>query len=76
MGQQRHPAWRYNLEAHPDVEVQMAGDRFRARARMLGDAEKQAVWPKMQRVIPQLGVYARRTDRNIRLFHLTRTETT
>ena len=76
MGQARHPAWRYNLEAHPDVEVQMAGERFRARARMLDDAEKRAVWPTMQRMIPQLGVYAKRTDRNIRLFHLTRTETT
>jgi deazaflavin-dependent oxidoreductase (nitroreductase family) len=76
MGQRRHPAWRYNLEAHPDVEVQMAGDRFRARARVLTDAEKQTAWPTMQRALPQLGVYAKRTDRNIRLFHLTRTETT
>ena len=75
MGQQRHPAWRYNLEAHPDVAVQMAGDRFRVRARMLTDEEKQAVWPTVQRAIPQVGVYAKRTDRNIRLFHLTRTET-
>lgn len=76
MGQQRHPAWRYNLEAHPDVDVQMAGDRFRAHARMLTDAEKRAVWPGMERALPQLGVYARRTDRNIRVFHLTRRETT
>lgn len=31
MGQERHPAWRYNLEANPDVDVQvrdsMAGCR-------------------------------------------------
>ena len=32
MGQERHPGWRYNLEAHPDVEVQMKEDRFQARA--------------------------------------------
>jgi len=35
MGQQKHPAWRYNLEAHPEAEVQMRGGRFTARARML-----------------------------------------
>jgi hypothetical protein len=27
---QQHPLGGTNLEAHPDVEVKMAGDRFRA----------------------------------------------
>jgi len=72
MGQERHPAWRYNLEAHPEVEVQMPGERFTARARVLSDAEKRAVWPEMRRAIPQLAVYAGRTDRNIRVFRLER----
>jgi deazaflavin-dependent oxidoreductase (nitroreductase family) len=72
MGQQKHPAWRYNLEANPDVEIQMPGERFTARARPLSDAEKEAVWDDVRRAIPQVGVYEKRTDRNIRVFRLSR----
>ncbi|MBM4247018.1 MAG: nitroreductase family deazaflavin-dependent oxidoreductase [Deltaproteobacteria bacterium] len=72
MGQERHPAWRYNLEAHPEVGVQATGGRFTARARLLSDAEKAAVWPAIVRGIPQIAVYERRTDRNIRVFRLSR----
>ena len=72
MGQERHPAWRYNLEANPDVEVQLPGKRFAARARVLSDSEKDEVWPEIRRVIPQMNVYEKRTDRNIRVFRLSR----
>lgn len=74
MGQQKHPGWRYNLEANPDVEIQMRGERFAARANLLGDDEKQAVWAGIQDTIPQMRVYEDRTDRNIRVFRLSRTE--
>jgi deazaflavin-dependent oxidoreductase (nitroreductase family) len=70
MGQERHPAWRYNLEAHPEVEVQLRGRRIRATASVLGDAEKAQVWDAIKRTIPQMAVYERRTDRNIRVFRL------
>lgn len=72
MGQQRHPAWRYNLEANPDVEVQRSSERFAARASMLSDTEKREVWPQIRRTIPQMNVYETRTDRNIRVFRLRR----
>ena len=72
MGQERHPAWRYNLEANPQVEVQAQGQSFAARAQPLTDAEKQAVWAEIRRAIPQMKVYEKRTDRNIRVFRLTR----
>lgn len=72
MGQERHPAWRYNLEAKPEVEIQLPGERFTATARALSDEEKQAVWPSILETIPQIRVYEARTDRNIRVFRLTR----
>jgi len=72
MGQPRHPAWRYNLEANPEVQVQMRGERFAARARVLTDHEKQAVWADVRQAIPQMSVYEGRTDRNIRVFRLVR----
>ena len=74
MGQQRHPAWRYNLEANPEVEVQSRGERFHARAEALTDAEKQAIWADVHRVLPQMKVYENRTERNIRVFRLSRIE--
>ena len=72
MGQQKHPAWRYNLEADPAVEVQIRGDRFAGRADVLSEAEKRAVWPSLRRAIPQLVVYEKRTDRDIRVFRIRR----
>ena len=72
MGQQRHPDWRYNLEANPEVELQLRGERFPARAEVLGDEEKAAVWPRIKAAIPQMSVYEERTGRNIRVFRLSR----
>jgi len=72
MGQERHPAWRYNLEAHPDVEVLVRGGRHRVRAEALGAEEKAAFWPALRRAIPQLATYEQRTDRDIRVFRLRR----
>jgi len=73
MGQQKHPAWRYNLEADPTVEVQIQGERFSGRADVLSEAEKGAVWPDLRREIPQLAVYEKRTSRDIRVFRIRRT---
>ena len=72
MGQEKHPAWRYNIEANPEVQVQMRGERFSARARVLTDSEKDKVWDDVRKEIPQLNVYEKRTDRNIRVFRLSR----
>lgn len=72
MGQEKHPAWRYNLEAHPEIEVQVRGERFMARAHALSDGEKARVWPAIRETIPQMKVYEHRTTRNIRVFRLVR----
>ena len=58
--------------AHPEVEVQVRGERFQARAELLTDAEKDKVWDDIRRAIPQMNVYEKRTDRNIRVFRLRR----
>ncbi len=70
MGQKRHPGWRYNLDAHPEIEVQVPGRRFTARAAALTDPEKEAVWPMVHEAIPQMKIYEERTPRNIRVYRL------
>jgi len=72
MGQQKHPAWRYNIEANPEVEIQISGDHFTARAQVLNDTEKEKIWDDVHAAIPQMNVYENRTDRNIRVFRLSR----
>ena len=72
MGAENHPAWRYNIEANPDVEVQVRGERFDAVAELLSDEDKARVWPAVKRTIPQMNVYEKRTDRKIGVFRLRR----
>ena len=72
MGQKKHPGWRYNLDASPEVEVQLKGKRFKARAEALCDEEKGKVWDEIREIIPMLYVYEKRTDRNIRVYRLVR----
>ena len=59
-------------EVPVEVEVQMPGERFVARAEVLTDAEKEAVWDSIRDTIPQIRVYEQRTHRNIRVFRLRR----
>ena len=59
------PAWYLNLEADPEVEVQVKGDRFKAHARIADDAEKPRMWEKMVEAWPDYDRYQEKTDRTI-----------
>jgi deazaflavin-dependent oxidoreductase (nitroreductase family) len=64
-GAPKPPAWYLNLEADPEVEVQVKGDRFKARARTAGPEEKPELWKKMAATWPAYDDYQRKTDREI-----------
>ena len=59
------PAWYRNLKADPEVQVQIKGDKFRARARTATSDEKPAMWQKMTGVWPDYDAYQQRTEREI-----------
>jgi deazaflavin-dependent oxidoreductase (nitroreductase family) len=59
------PGWYVNLQAEPDVQVQVKGDVFRARARDATPQEKPEMWRKMAAVWPDYDDYQQRTDRDI-----------
>jgi deazaflavin-dependent oxidoreductase (nitroreductase family) len=59
------PAWYLNLSADPEVEAQIKGDRFRARARTAGPEEKPAMWKTMVGEWPDYDAYQRNTTREI-----------
>ena len=64
-GSPKRPDWYANLEANPDVEVQVKGDRFRAKARTASSVEKPELWRLMTEVWPDYDGYQRRTEREI-----------
>jgi deazaflavin-dependent oxidoreductase (nitroreductase family) len=52
-----HPAWFLNLEAGPDVEIQVAAKHYRARARVAGPEERKKIWSEMAKVFPPYDEY-------------------
>lgn len=64
-GDDEHPAWYGNLEANPDVEVQVRAERFRARARTATAEEKPRLWQAAVERWPAYEDYQRRTVRDI-----------
>src|SRR4051794_24962840 len=57
---QEHIERYLNLEANPDVDVQVKGDKIRARARTATPEEKQKLWPVMTREWPAYHSYQER----------------
>ncbi|MFP6639219.1 MAG: nitroreductase/quinone reductase family protein, partial [Myxococcota bacterium] len=46
-GAPNHPLWYLNLAAEPSVDLQVATDKFRARARTSEGEERSALWELM-----------------------------
>lgn len=64
-GQENHPAWYYNVRAHPEVEVSWDGRSGRYRAREATGAERERYWQKAVAVYPGFAAYRRRAGREI-----------
>ncbi|MER7542828.1 nitroreductase family deazaflavin-dependent oxidoreductase [Actinomadura sp.] len=64
-GADEPPDWYLNLEANPEVKVQVKGDKFTARARTATPEEKPALWRKMTAAWPAYDEYQEKTTRDI-----------
>ena len=53
-GAPEHPAWYLNIEADPEVTVQVLGDRFKATARTATPDEKPELWRIMTERLARL----------------------
>ncbi len=71
-GAQQHPLWYLNLLEHPEVEIQVGGDRFRASARTATAEEKPRLWERMTQIWPAYDEYQTKTDRDIPVIILER----
>lgn len=66
------PAWYLNIEADPDVELQVWDDRFPAKARVATPEEKAEMWKTMTAEWPAYDDYQKKTDREIPIIVLER----
>jgi deazaflavin-dependent oxidoreductase (nitroreductase family) len=64
-GTDEPPAWYLNLSEKPEVEVQVLGDRFKARARTANAEEKPEIWKTMVSEWPDYDSYQEKTEREI-----------
>lgn len=64
-GADEPPLWYRNLQADPEVEVQVKGERFTAHARTATDGEKPEMWRIMAAAWPSYDEYQTKTDRQI-----------
>lgn len=71
-GAPEHPAWYLNLAANPDCQVQVAHDKFKARARVATGAEREQIWDHMVSVYSPYTAYQAATERQIPVIVLER----
>ena len=64
-GADTQPGWYLNLLANPTVEVQVARERFTARARVATGTEREQLWEQMVQVYPPYRDYQQKTKRKI-----------
>lgn len=71
-GAPTHPAWYHNLVAHPDVIVEVDGQRFEAWATVTHGAERRRLYDAQAALMPGFAEYERRTERVIPVVRLER----
>jgi F420H(2)-dependent quinone reductase len=71
-GAPQHPAWYLNLEAHPEVGVQIGAEQRRMEARRASPEEAERLWPTILDRAPGYAKYRAKTRREIPLVLLER----
>jgi deazaflavin-dependent oxidoreductase (nitroreductase family) len=64
-GAPTHPAWYHNLHAHPDVSLEVKGEKFQARAHVAEGAEYERLYKQHADINPGFWDYRKRTSRKI-----------
>lgn len=64
-GAPENPGWFKNIEKTPEVEIQVKGEVFRARARVATGDERTRLFEKARQSWPDYAEYVKRTPREI-----------
>jgi deazaflavin-dependent oxidoreductase (nitroreductase family) len=71
-GRDRPPDWYLNLQAQPEVTLQVGAQKFWARARVATEDERPSLWSRMVAAWPDLEEYQTRTPRRVPVIVLER----
>lgn len=64
-GRPSNPGWFFNLQAHPEVTIEVRGARQRATAEIASPQKRAELWPQLTQIAPMYAGYERRTQREI-----------
>jgi deazaflavin-dependent oxidoreductase (nitroreductase family) len=70
-GSTSDPNWLHNLEANPDVSIEVSNERLQARATIVDGAERDRLWEDHVRALPWFADYPKQTGRVIPMVRLT-----
>jgi deazaflavin-dependent oxidoreductase (nitroreductase family) len=73
-GAPTHPSWYHNLVANPTVTVEVHGDRFEARARVVEGEERDRLYAAQANLMPAFWEYQKKAARTIPVIVLERLE--
>ena len=71
-GAPKNPPWYHNLVANPNVRVEVGGQSFDARAEIVKEPERSALYQKVEAAMPVFSEYKRKTQRSIPVIALRR----
>ncbi|HEX4216337.1 MAG TPA: nitroreductase family deazaflavin-dependent oxidoreductase [Candidatus Dormibacteraeota bacterium] len=71
-GAPTHPVWYLNLVSNPDVELEVGGDRYPARATVTEDDERQRLFDAHAEGMPGFRDYQTKTTRILPVIRLRR----
>lgn len=80
-GNPRNPAWFHNLQAHPEVVIEVAAgsagevETASVQATVLSGAERDRLWARQVELFPPFGRYEQTAGRDIPVVALTRQRT-
>jgi deazaflavin-dependent oxidoreductase (nitroreductase family) len=64
-GAPAHPSWYLNLQAKPEVQVQVKAEKFKALSNTADAAERAVLWPKMIEIYGPYAEYQTKAARQI-----------
>jgi deazaflavin-dependent oxidoreductase (nitroreductase family) len=70
-GSTSDPNWLHNLEANPDVSIEVSNERLDARATIVDGNERDRLWDDHVRALPWFADYPNQTGRVIPMVRLT-----
>jgi deazaflavin-dependent oxidoreductase (nitroreductase family) len=64
-GAPHNPSWYHNLVAHPDVTIELGGEKFPAKASVAQGAERDRLYKQQADQLPIFNEYQQKTTRRI-----------